>query len=119
MYQPSHRPWLSIGIAALLLALFLNIGTAVAADLPTYLLVIKNGRFQPETLEVPANTKFRLQIHNAGPGPEEFESDELHKEKVLAEGVTSQLIFQPLKAGSYRFSGEFHPETAKGQIVAR
>lgn len=119
MHDTFHRHWLSVGIAALLLALFLNIGRAVAADLPTYLLVIKNGRFQPDKLEVPANTKFRLQIRNEGPGPEEFESDELRKEKVLAEGVTSQLIFQPLKAGSYRFSGEFHPETAKGQIVAR
>lgn len=89
------------------------------ADMPTFNLVIRAGRFQPETLEVPANTKFRLLIKNEGPGAEEFESIELRKEKVLAPGVTSFLIFQPLKPGSYKFFGDFHPETAQGRFVAK
>lgn len=92
---------------------------AQAPDMPTVNLVIRAGRFVPATLEVPANTKFRLIIKNEGPGAEEFESVELRKEKVLAPGVTSFLIFQPLKPGSYKFFGEFHPETAQGQMVAK
>ena len=92
---------------------------AQAQDLPSFTLSIKAGRFYPETIEVPANTKFRLLIKNEGPGPEEFESAELRKEKVLAPGVQSFLIFQPLKPGSYPFFGEFHPETAQGRIVAK
>ena len=90
-----------------------------AEDLPTFDLTIKAGRFVPDTIEVPARTKFRLRIHNAGPGPEEFESSELRKEKVLAEGESSFLIFQPLQPGTYRFFGEFHPETAQGRVVVR
>lgn len=90
-----------------------------AQDMPTVHLTIRDGHFIPATLEVPANTKFRLLIKNEGPGAEEFESVELRKEKVLAPGVTSFLIFQPLKAGSYPFFGEFHPATAQGKIVAR
>jgi len=92
---------------------------AHAGELPSVTLIIKAGRFHPEVLEVPANTKFRLVIRNEGPGPEEFESAELRKEKVLAAGVTSFLIFQPLKPGSYKFFGEFHPETAQGRMVAK
>ncbi len=107
----------SILAAALLAAVLL--APAHSEELPSYQLTIKAGRFHPEVLEVPANTKFRLLIRNEGPGPEEFESAELRKEKVLAPGVQSFLIFQPLKPGSYKFFGEFHPETAQGRLVAK
>lgn len=94
-------------------------GAAHAEDMPTLRLLIKDGHFHPATLEAPANTKFRLLIKNEGPGAEEFESVELKKEKVLAPGAESFLIFQPLKPGSYRFFGEFHPQTAQGRIVVK
>lgn len=90
-----------------------------AADLPTFNLVVRDGHFLPDSMEVPANTKFRLLIKNEGPGPEEFESAELQKEKVLAPGASSFLIFQPLKPGTYKFFGEFHPKTAQGRIIAK
>lgn len=90
-----------------------------AEELPSFTLVMRAGRFIPETIEVPANTKFRLQLKNEGPGAEEFESIELRKEKVLAPGASSFLIFQPLKPGTYKFFGEFHPETAQGRFVAK
>ena len=95
------------------------IGTAHADDIPSYNLTIKAGRFIPETVEAAANTKFRLLIKNEGPGAEEFESAELRKEKVLAAGASSFIVFQPLKPGSYGFFGEFHPDTAQGRIVAK
>ncbi len=102
-----------------LFALLLLCTPLHAADMPSYNLTIKAGRFVPETVEVAANTKFRLLIKNEGPGAEEFESVELRKEKVLAAGASSFIIFQPLKPGSYPFFGEFHPDTAKGRIVAK
>lgn len=112
--------WLSVGLASAALALLLTgAPPARADDMPTIKLLIKGGRFLPATLEVPANTKFRLEITNEGPGPEEFESAELKKEKVVAAGVTTNLIFQPLKPGRYKFFGEFHPDTAQGQMVAK
>lgn len=88
-------------------------------ELPTVKLIARDGRFYPETIEAPAGKRFKLIITNEGPGPEEFESIELKKEKVLAPGATSFLVFAPLKPGVYAFFGEFHPDTAKGQIVAR
>lgn len=97
----------------------LILAPAYGQELPSFHLSIKAGRFYPETIEVPANTKFRLRIKNEGPGPEEFESIELRKEKVLAPGVSSFLIIQPLKPGTYKFFGDFHPDTAQGRFVAK
>ena len=89
---------------------------SIADDLPTYKLLMKDGRIFPETLEVPANTRFRLEVKNEGPGAAEFESLELKKELVLAPGVTRTLVFFPMKPGTYKFFDDFHPETGQGRI---
>jgi hypothetical protein len=41
---------------------------------------------KPARLQVPVNTKFRLEVSNTGKTPAEFESTQLRKEKVLAPG---------------------------------
>ena len=121
--KPRRRPdslRLTVGIAALTLLFSLNsLPVNAADDMPTIQLLMKDGRLFPETLEVPANTRFRLQIRNEGPGAAEFESLELRKETVLAPGVTRALVFHPMKPGIYRFFDDFHPETAQGKIVAK
>ncbi|HEB86895.1 MAG TPA: cupredoxin domain-containing protein [Gammaproteobacteria bacterium] len=89
------------------------------AALPAYKLTIKDGHFEPQTLTVPARTRFKIVITNQGPGPEEFESKQLRKESVIAEGVTRSIVFAPLKPGRYRFFGDFHPDTAQGHIMAK
>ena len=94
-------------------------GVAHADDLPTFRLLMKDGRILPETLEVPANTRFRLEVKNEGPGAAEFESLELKKELVLAPGVTRTTVFAPMKPGAYKFFDDFHPETGQGRIVAK
>ena len=108
---------LPVAVAALLLIPVSPV--ARAEEMPTFRLTIRQVHFIPEAMEVPAGRKFRLLLKNEGPGPEEFESAELRKEKVLAEGAESFLIFQPLAPGSYPFFGEFHPSTARGRIIAR
>ena len=117
-----HRPdsiWFSLLTAGALLLTALALPTHAADDMPTIDLLMKDGRLFPETLEVPANTKFRLTIRNEGPGAAEFESLELRKETVLAPGVTRSLVFHPMKPGTYKFFDDFHPETAQGRIVAK
>ena len=99
--------------------LFLASTAAFADDLPTYKVLMKDGRIFPDTLEVPANTRFRLEVKNEGPGAAEFESLELKKELVLAPGVTRSTVFAPMKAGTYKFFDEFHPETGQGRIVVK
>ena len=105
--------------ARLALATGLALPVAARADMPVFQLVAENGRFKPETLEVPANTRFKIEVTNRNAGPEEFETSSPFKELVLAPGVTRSTVFPPLKPGTYPFFGEFHPDTAKGQIIAK
>jgi plastocyanin len=107
------------GPGCLIALLLLGAASAGADDTLTFRLVAKDGRFQPETIEVPAGKRFRIEITNQNAGPEEFESTELRKELVLAPGVTRTVVFAPLKPGIYPFFGEFHPGTARGRIVAK
>ena len=97
----------------------LTAGTALADDLPTFQILMKDGRLIPARLVVPANTKFRLEVRNDNPGAAEFESYDLKKELVLAPGVTRKLVFHPLQPGSYKVFDEFHLETGQGLIIAK
>ncbi len=106
-------------LRAALLASAMVSTAALADDMPTYQLLMKDGKLFPATIEVAANTKFRLEVRNEGPGAAEFESLELKKELVLAPGITRKLVFAPLKPGSYKFFDEFHADTAQGLIVAK
>lgn len=100
----------------------LSLGVALplqAENLPSFNLTAKDGRFSPEKLEVPAGQKIQLVIKNEGPDPEEFESSDLNREKVVKAGNTVQVIIGPLSAGTYGFYGDFHPQTARGQIIVK
>jgi plastocyanin len=91
---------------------------ALAAD-DTYTLTIKDHRFDPDLLEVPAGKKLKLVVKNLDPTPEEFESHDLKREKVIAGKGQATISIGPLKPGTYKFVGEFHEATAQGQIVAK
>jgi hypothetical protein len=93
-------------------------GHARAADPPVFSLTIRNHQFEPAQLEVPADTKIELHIRNADPTPAEFESAEMHREKVVTGGQEITVFVGPLRAGSYEFFDDFHP-TARGHVVAR
>lgn len=56
-------------LLSLVFALFLAPTVALADDMPTFKLLMKDGRFFPETVEVPAGVRFRLEVKNEGPGP--------------------------------------------------
>jgi hypothetical protein len=110
------------GYSFVLLALCLlaiPVGRAVAAEeMPLFRIVMNGPTITPARLDVPANTPFKLEITNAGTAPAEFESLSLHKEKVLAAGATSSLVFRRLAPGEYDFFDDFNPE-AKAILVAR
>lgn len=106
--------------AAALFGLCLAVWAAAvqAAEMPAFELTIREHRFEPETLHVPAGTRFKLVIRNADPTAEEFESYELNREQVIQGDGEETVYIGPLKAGTYPFVGEFHEDTAKGQIIA-
>jgi plastocyanin len=104
-------------VAAMALAAAGWMAPARAAD--NYQLTIKNHRFDPSSLTVPAGKRVKLVVKNADPTAEEFDSDDLHREKVIAGGGVGTLYIGPLAAGTYRFMGEYHAATAQGRIVAK
>lgn len=81
-------------------------------------LVIKDHRFVPAELKVPAGKKVKLIVDNQDATPEEFESHELNREKVVAGNSKASVFIGPLKPGRYSFIGEFNEATAKGVVVA-
>ena len=83
-----------------------------------YTLVIREHRFEPTELVVPAGRKFKLVVDNQDASPEEFESFELNREKVIPGHSKGTVFLGPLKAGSYKFIGEFHKDTARGTLTA-
>ena len=91
--------------------------SAWAAD-PEFTLVIRDHRFEPAEIRVPAGQKIKLVVHNQDATPEEFESHELNREKVIAPGAKATLFIGPLSPGRYPFVGEFHEKTARGFVVA-
>lgn len=105
-------------LAVLPLALMLSVSTARADD-PTFNLTIRDHKFQPDMLEVPANTRIRLIVENTDATPEEFESHKLNREKVIPGNSKATILIGPLDPGSYPFVGEFHEDTAQGTIVAK
>jgi len=90
---------------------------ASAADLETN-LVIKDHRFSPAEIKVPAGQKVKLIVDNQDATPEEFESHDLNREKVIGSRSKATIFIGPLKPGRYAFIGEFNEATAKGVVIA-
>ena len=86
--------------------------------MPEFVIEIREHLFYPSELKVPAGEKIKLKVHNADPTPEEFESYELNREKVIMGGGTATIFIGPLRPGEYPFFGEFYPKTAQGSVIA-
>ena len=101
-------------IACLALASF----SGMVTDLHEATLVIQGHRFVPAEMTVPAGRKIRLTVVNNDASPEEFESYELNREKVVAGKGRIVVFVGPLRPGRYPYFGEFHMDTAKGTLIA-
>jgi plastocyanin domain-containing protein len=95
-------------------------GNAVAAgELPTFEITVNDGVFIPARIEVPSGQRVKLVLINEGPGPLEFENDEMHIEKVLNAGARSFVVLPKLKPGEYDFVDEFNPITGELKVIAK
>jgi plastocyanin len=101
----------------LLLCLALLSSLAVAADLE-YTLVIRDNRFEPAEIRIPAGKKIKLLVDNQDATAEEFESHELNREKIVPGKSKLPVFIGPLAPGRYPFFGDFHQKTATGVIIA-
>ena len=105
----------TVGFAGLVL--LACVATALADD-PSFSIVLKNNQFVPSEVEIPAGVKVKLVVRNENSTASEFESIQFHREKVVAPGQEITVFVGPLKAGSYEFYDDFHPET-RGHLVVK
>jgi hypothetical protein len=99
------------------MAAFLAMGAA-AARADDYVLTIKDHRFTPTEIKIPANKRVQITVVNDDATPEEFESKEMKVEKVIPGKSKGVVRVGPLRPGRYPFFGEFHEATAKGTLIA-
>lgn len=116
----------TLSVKAALAACALAVGGAsiatiaeAASEPDIFVLTIRDHRFEPAELVIPSGKKVRLQVVNADPTPEEFESHELNREKVIPGNSTGIVYVGPLDEGTYPFFGDFNPGTAQGRLVVK
>ena len=105
-----------VRLAALVLGV--TLGAAAQAADPEITLVIRNNRFEPATVTVPAGQRVKLVVDNQDATAEEFESHALNREKIVPAGTRTTLFVGPLTPGPYSFYGEYHQSSAQGALIA-
>jgi hypothetical protein len=81
-------------------------------------LVIRNHKFEPQELRVPAGKRVSIYVANEDPTPEEFESATLKVEKIIPGKSKGLVRIGPLAPGRYEFIGDFNADTTKGVVIA-
>ena len=79
---------------------------------------VSNGRFEPPTLTIGANTPTRIKVVNSGTAPIEFESFELNRERIVPAGQSVTVFIPSLSPGTYHFFDDFHRDT-QGTLIAQ
>lgn len=105
-----------------LLALFFGLSlfaAAVNAEDGEIHIVLRDHKFEPAEITVPVGKKLKLVIDNQDATPEEFESYELNREKVVPAKTVVTLFVGPLSPGRYPFFGDFNKDSAQGVLIAQ
>jgi hypothetical protein len=104
--------------SALTFAALLSVASLAHAETPVFEIVIKDHKIEPTELAVPAGVKIKLRVHNQDPTPEEFESHDFNREKIINGNSKATIFVGPLKPGKYHYFGEFNADTANAYIIA-
>jgi len=110
----THRAPLLLSVS-----LMLALGHAATAQDASFTLTLKDHRFAPAELTIPANKRVRLVVKNLDPTPAEFESKNFKAEKIVPAGREVSLTIGPLKPGTYEFYDEYHEAETKGHLIVK
>ncbi|MBV8938875.1 MAG: cupredoxin domain-containing protein [Alphaproteobacteria bacterium] len=105
-------------IKTLFAVLLISIASAVQAQ-DEISITIKDHRFAPAEITIPANQRVKLTVRNEDATPEEMESVDLNFEKIIPGSEEGVIYIRPQNPGAYHFFGDFHQDTAQGVINAR
>lgn len=90
-----------------------------AARAEDYAFTLKDHKFSPQQLDIPAAQKVKITVKNLDATPAEFESYDLNREKVVGANGTITVFVGPLEAGSYTVFDDFHHDTTTATIKAQ
>jgi len=103
--------------AALAAAMAFAVAGPACAD--EFKVTLKDHRFTPSTIKVKAGTTNVIILSNEDATADEFDSESLKVEKVVAGKTTGKVRLRPLAPGRYPFMGEYHAKTAQGVVIAQ
>lgn len=99
-------------------AAFLAVVLSSAAYADDYTLTLKDHKFTPENMVIPADQKVKIIVKNQSDITAEFESSDFNREKIVEAGSEITVFIGPLSAGSYGYFDDFHRETT-GTIIVK
>jgi plastocyanin len=105
--------------ALLLLAAVLMVGShaANAGDAVSLSVTIKDHKFDPAEVHAPAGQAIEFHVKNLNDIVSEFESSDLHFEKIVPVGSEAVVHVRALQPGKYNFYDDFHHQTQGYLIV--
>jgi plastocyanin len=108
-----------LGLVAVLLLAVAVVGPrpAKAEDAVTLSLTLKDHKFDPAELHAPPGTPIDIKVKNAGDIVFEFESSDLHFEKIVPVGSEATVHVRPQQPGRYNFFDDFHHDTQGFLVV--
>ena len=80
-------------------------------------ITIKDQKFDPAELHAPPGKTIQIEVKNLNPIVSEFESADLHFEKIVPSGSQASVYVRPLQPGKYNFYDDFHHATQGYLIV--
>lgn len=112
-------PFSRLLAAGLAVALLTAAAPAVhAQQAETVNITVRNNRFEPAEITVPANRPITIRIKNLNAQAMEFESVSLRVEKVVAPNAEGVVNVRALQPGRYEFFDDFRKET-RGALVVK
>jgi cupredoxin-like protein len=110
-----HLSMIAYVFAALLGSIFVLPASAQDAEIN---ITVKDKKFDPATINVPANKPFKLIVQNSDSVSIEIESHKPRFEKVVSPGSKAIINMKPLEPGTYSFYDDFN-KSNKGEIIAK
>jgi plastocyanin len=105
-------------VPALMLAALLQVAAAARADDAVSLsITIKDHQFDPAELHAPPGKTIAIHVKNLNSIVSEFESGDLHFEKIVPVGNEAVVYVRALQPGRYNFYDDFHHDTQGFLVV--
>ena len=106
-------------LPALTLVTVLALGPAAARadDAVSLSITIKDHQFDPAELHAPPGKAIAIHVKNLNAIVSEFESGDLHFEKIIPVGNEAVVYVRALQPGRYNFYDDFHHDTQGFLVV--